>query len=58
MQTIKRNGTTYYQCTGCGLFYVEEDRARQCEAWCVAHQSCNLEITKYAVQRMPNPDGA
>jgi hypothetical protein len=31
------------------LRYLTEDMAKKCEAWCVEHQSCNLDIIKYAV---------
>ncbi len=50
MRIIKRGGKTYYQCSECGLFYAEENWARQCEAWCKENKSCNLEITKHAVR--------
>lgn len=28
---------------------LKEQLAKECQAWCSKHKSCNLEITKYAV---------
>ena len=39
-----------FQCEACGLKYREKEIAEKCEAWCTAHNSCNLEITRHAVQ--------
>jgi hypothetical protein len=39
-----------YQCGECGLQYYDEATAKRCEAWCKAHQSCNLEIIQYAIK--------
>jgi hypothetical protein len=44
------NGTLY-QCAECGLHYHDETTANQCEAWCKEYKSCNLEITKSAIER-------
>lgn len=38
-----------YQCPECGLKYKEKEWAEKCERWCKKHKSCNLEITKHAV---------
>lgn len=46
-----------YQCPECGLHYEDEEIARQCEAWCREHKSCNLEITKFAVENKESPLG-
>ena len=40
---------TLYQCPECGLFYEEKEWMKKCKAWCKKHQSCNLDIIKYAV---------
>lgn len=40
---------TLYQCEECGFKYRERDMAEKCQAWCKEHQSCNLDIIKYAV---------
>ncbi|GAI69001.1 unnamed protein product, partial [marine sediment metagenome] len=29
--------------------YKEKELAEKCQQWCEEHNSCNLEITKYAV---------
>lgn len=41
-----------YECAECGLHYKDAEIARQCEAWCREHQSCNLEITRFSVERL------
>lgn len=38
-----------YPCKECGLRYKEKDWAAKCQAWCQEHQSCNIEITKHAL---------
>ena len=40
-----------YQCKKCGLFYKNESLAKQCEDYCKSHKSCNIEITKYAINQ-------
>lgn len=40
-----------YQCFKCGLKYKEKEWAEKCEKWCRKNESCNLEITKHAIQR-------
>lgn len=39
-----------YQCEVCGFHYREKKTAEKCEAWCRAHHTCNIEITKEAVE--------
>lgn len=39
----------YYQCGICKFYYKEEKQAERCQAWCDKHHSCNMEITKKAV---------
>ncbi|OGL30605.1 hypothetical protein A3D14_03310 [Candidatus Saccharibacteria bacterium RIFCSPHIGHO2_02_FULL_47_12] len=39
-----------YRCPECGLHYENEEIAKQCEAWCSEHKSCNLEITRFSVE--------
>ncbi len=48
VREIKENGTTLYQCEECELKYKDEAHATQCEAWCKAHKSCNLDIISHA----------
>lgn len=43
-----------HKCPECGLHYENKDRARECEAWCKEHQSCNLEITSHAIENKQN----
>lgn len=42
------SNNSLFQCTECGLKYKDKEWAEKCEAWCSAHQSCNLEITAHA----------
>ncbi len=46
---VKKAGNLF-QCAECGLKYGERQTAERCEAWCKAHDSCNLEITRSAVK--------
>ncbi len=39
-----------HECPECGLHYRDVEQARKCEEWCREHHSCNLEITKGAVE--------
>lgn len=41
---------TIYRCPECGLGYADQAIAKQCEAWCREHKSCNLDIIKHAVR--------
>ncbi len=40
-----------YKCKECGLIYKDKNIAKKCEDWCRKYRSCNLEITKYAVNK-------
>ena len=40
-----------FQCEECKLLYKEKAVAEKCQAWCKANNSCNLEITKFAVEK-------
>lgn len=42
-----------YMCPVCALHYPTREVAQSCEAWCTKHQSCNLEITKHAIEAHP-----
>ncbi len=50
-QAIKKENKILYQCPECGLYYKEKEWAEKCEAWCREHKSCNIEITKRAVDK-------
>ena len=39
-----------YQCPECGLHYDNEELAKQCEAWCEEHKSCNFLIEQQSVE--------
>ncbi len=40
-----------YYCEECKLAYYYYKRASECEKWCRENKSCNLEITKYAINK-------
>ncbi len=40
-----------FLCEECDLLYKEEELAQKCEDWCRENKSCNLEITKHAVNK-------
>lgn len=44
-----KNNKTYYICQECNFAYKDKETAAKCEAWCREHHSCNVEITKHAV---------
>ena len=50
VKQITKNKKIYYVCEECDFIYVDKEIAAKCEAWCREHHSCNIEITKYAVQ--------
>lgn len=43
-----------FQCPVCGFHYRAFELAAKCEQWCTTHQSCNLEITKFALESKAN----
>ena len=49
VREVKKENNTYFQCEECNLLYPDKEIAEKCQAWCAEHQSCNLEIIKYAV---------
>ncbi len=51
VRIIKFRGENTYQCDDCGLKYKEKNIAEKCEAWCKKHHSCNIEITKNAINK-------
>ena len=38
-------------CPECNFAYKEKEWMEKCEKWCKEHHSCNIEITKHAVQQ-------
>lgn len=47
---IPHSQRTLYQCENCKFKYPTKELAERCEQWCGEHQSCNLEIIKYAIE--------
>ena len=50
VKEIEKNDKKYYKCESCGFFYEGKEIAEKCQAWCDEHHSCNIEITKHAVE--------
>ena len=51
-----KNEQILYKCQECGLHYEDEATAKKCEEWCSKYKSCNLEITKSAIEnKKPSP---
>jgi hypothetical protein len=40
-----------FRCEECKLIYRECYWAEKCEEWCREYKSCNLEITKHAINK-------
>lgn len=53
LTSYNRNMTiqVFYQCPLCGLHYIDEEIAKQCEVYCKEYNGCSLEITIHAVER-------
>lgn len=49
VKEAEKKGQKLYQCESCGFAYADKKLASDCEAYCTAHHSCNIEITKHAV---------
>jgi len=49
VKDIQKEESTLYQCEECGFMYHDKEWAEKCQAWCAAHQSCNLEIIQHAI---------
>lgn len=50
VEKIKSN-KEYYECEECKLNYKEKRWAEKCENWCRKNKSCNINITKHAVNK-------
>ena len=48
---VKFGNISGYQCDDCRLKYKEKNIAEKCEKWCKKHHSCNLQITKNAINK-------
>lgn len=49
VKQLNKNNKAYYLCEECDFAYKDQETAEKCEAWCKKYHSCNMEITKYAV---------
>ena len=49
VKELRKDDSKLYVCEACGFAYKEKELAEKCQQWCEEHNSCNLEITKYAV---------
>lgn len=54
VREVQKDNAVRFQCEECGLLYAEREMAEKCQAWCAEHKSCNLEITKYAIEDSSN----
>ncbi len=50
VKQINKNQKTYFMCEECNFAYKDKNTAAKCEKWCRDHHSCNMEITKHAVE--------
>ena len=39
-----------YQCPECGMHYLSEGLAKQCEEFCKTYKMCSLEIAQQAIE--------
>jgi len=49
LKSIKKDNKEFFVCEQCNFTYKEKSTAEKCENWCTKHHSCNIEITKKAV---------
>ena len=45
---VKKSGKLWI-CGSCGFKYKTKALASKCESWCTNNKTCNLNITKHAV---------
>lgn len=50
VKQITKNKKDYYICEECNFAYKDRENAAKCEEWCKRYHSCNVEVTKHAVQ--------
>ena len=43
------NGTDYFMCEACNMYYLNKELAQQCEDFCNKNKSCSIIITNQAV---------
>lgn len=39
-----------YQCPVCGLHYIEEAIAKDCESFCREFKGCSLDISRHSIE--------
>ena len=47
---VEKEKRIYFQCEECKFLYETKELAEKCESWCKEHHSCNIEITKHAIE--------
>ncbi len=52
IEQMKIKNAQVFTCPECGLGYTEKELSQKCETWCKKHNSCNLEITKYSINKV------
>ena len=50
VKKFTKNNKTYYICVECNFAYKDKEIATKCEKWCRERHSCNMEITRHAVE--------
>lgn len=51
VREIMMGNGRYFICEECCLNYKNKKLSEKCEAWCKKHNSCNLKITCYSLER-------
>ena len=49
VKTVSKSKGKYYVCEECNFAYKDKETAMKCEKWCKKYHSCNIEITKDAI---------
>jgi len=52
VKEIQKNKTIYFECEDCKLLYKEKAWAMKCQEWCSKNKSCNIGITKHAINKI------
>ncbi len=52
VKSVNKENGEFYQCEECDLLYRDKSWAQKCEGWCRENNSCNLNITKYAIKNL------
>jgi len=57
MKKITKNKKEYFQCEECGFLYGDKSWAVKCKQHCRKYHSCNIGITKHAIQTKKSGGG-